>query len=179
MSRPKGSANRNGRCAAIAAFVAANPGCTAPQIEAAFNIGSHNGLLVYCVSSGKIFRSGRRRFFRYYATEALATANDAIHKAEAAALIATTQDRIQRQDQLRKRGKRHTEGAKPVHTRPRDGIVRIDPDVRIDGNVKLTIAKAPPGRFEVVGPFVGQITQYWLQRLPPETRARFAREQRA
>lgn len=176
MSRTKGSPNRNGRCADIAAYVADNPGCTAPQIEAKFNIGPHNGLLAYCVRVGKVFRSGRRRFFRYYATEALASANESKNKAEADAIIAATKERIHRQDQLRKRGKRHAEGVKPVHTRPFDGIVRLEPDVRIAGNVKHTIAKAPPGRFEVVGPFVGQITQDWLQRLPPDARARALRE---
>lgn len=173
------SGGRNGRVAAIVAFVAAHPGCTAPQIEAHVGIGPRNGLLAYCISKGRVFQSGRRRFFHYYATAELARANDAKHRAEVEKSIAETRARVARKDQIRRRAKRHATGAKPVPTRPRDGIVRLDPEVRIAGNVKVTIAKAPPGRFEVVGPFVGQITQDWLQRLPAAARARYVQEPRA
>lgn len=157
---------RNGACARIVAFVAANPGCTSPQIEAAFNIGANNGLLVYCVKSGKVFKSGRRRLFRYYATEALAIANDERNRAEAAASIAATAARVARQDQLRKRAKRHTEGAAPINTRPRDGIVRLDPDVRLAGDVKITVAKAPPDRFSVASPEPFFAAGKWLTPSP-------------
>jgi hypothetical protein len=163
---------RNGHVAAIVAFIAAHPGCTAPQIEAHIGLGPSNGLLSYCVKQGRVFQSGRRRFFRYYTTAALACANDAMHKAEAAALISESKARTRRRDQLRSRARRHARGAKPVNTRPSQCLVRLEPEVLLAGDVKITTIKAPPGRFEVVGPFTGQITQDWLQRLPPEARKR-------
>lgn len=174
MSNGRRGSNRNGRCAQIVAFVAAHPGTTAPEIERAVGLCQNSGLLAYCVNVGKVFRAGRRRSLHYYATEALATANDAKHHAEAAARTAESVKATARQDQLRKRAKRHAAGVKPVNTRPRDAIVRLEPEVRLAGNVRITSVKAPPGRFEVVGPFVGQITQDWLQRLPPEARERLS-----
>lgn len=157
---------RNGACGRIVDFVAANPGCTAPQIEAAFSIGERNGLLVYCVKAGKLFKSGRRRFFRYYASEALAIANDAKHRAEAEASITHGKARIDRQAQLRRRAKRHEAGAPVINTRPSDGIVRLEPDVRLAGNVKVTVAPTPLERFAVTAPEKFFAAGKWLTPSP-------------
>lgn len=131
------------RCAEVTAFVHTNPGCSGTDINERFpNLST--GLLTYCVSRGILFLSGRRRFYRYYASADMASANDARHKADAAAHIASRVERTAIQEQLRRRARRHDSGVKPINTRPSETRLRIDPGVSISPVVKFTAC--PSGR---------------------------------
>lgn len=156
------STARNGRTEAVVAYVRAHPGCTAPTIEAALGIKCNSGLLSYCLSTGRIFRCGRRRWFAFYATEEEASRNAPRHEAEIARHLAEVKAARDQRAQLRKRGRRHASGARPRNTRPVEQVVHVAPEVRLAGDVKITVAKAPPGRFEVErAPSVfGRIGQY-------------------
>lgn len=166
---------RNGRVAAMVAYVQAHPGCRSLEIERAVGVGHTSGLLSYCVNNGLLHQSGRPRFFGYYTSEAEARAHDEENKRRAAQEIAE-----RKRDESRRASQRRRLAAAsvaPVAARaagassalapavaPPPPRVAIVPEVRRVGGVTITTMRAPPGRFEVVGPFTGQITADWLAR---------------
>ena len=154
---------RNGRSRAIFEFVAAHPGCLRADIDVAIGANRNNGLLSYCVSTGKVFKAGPNCLPRYYPTRELAEAFDGKLRADAQRSRVEREQRQHREGNTRKRGRRHAAGATRPNTRP-DCHVHIEPTARIADAVRITFAKAPPGRYEVTGHFVGQITQDWLAR---------------
>lgn len=137
----------NGRSAAIVEFVAANPGSHAKAIRAAIGCTAHNGLITYCVNTGKLWPSGRKRDTRYYATRELAQANDARHRAEFDRASMERAAQAERAATLRKRARRHASGARPVNTRP-GACTPLEPEATLSESVKYTRALAPPGRFD-------------------------------
>lgn len=152
---------RNGRVAAMVAYVQAHPGCRSLEIERAVGVGHTSGLLSYCVNNGLLHQSGRPRFFGYYTSEAEARAHDEENKRRAAQEIAE-----RKRDERRRASQRRRLAAASVApaVAPPPPRVAIVPEVRRVGGVTITTMRAPPGRFEVVGPFDGQITADWLAR---------------
>lgn len=145
----------------MVAYVQAHPGCRSLEIERAVGVGHTSGLLIYCVNKGLLHQSGRPRFFGYYTSEAEAWAHDEENKRRAAQEIAE-----RKRDERRRASQRRRLAAASVApaVAPPPPRVAIVPEVRRVGGVTITTMRAPPGRFEVVGPFTGQITADWLAR---------------
>lgn len=145
----------------MVAYVQAHPGCRSLEIERAVCVGHTSGLLSYCVNNGLLHQSGRPRFFGYYTSEAEARAHDEENKRRAAQEIAE-----RKRDESRRASQRRRLAAASVApaVAPPPPRVAIVPEVRRVGGVTITTMRAPPGRFEVVGPFTGQITADWLAR---------------
>lgn len=145
----------------MVAYVQAHPGCRSLEIERAVGVGHTSGLLIYCVNNGLLHQSGRPRFFGYYTSEAEARAHDEENKRRAAQEIAE-----RKRDERRRASQRRRLAAASVApaVAPPPHRVAIVPEVRRVGGVTITTMRAPPGRFEVVGPFDGQITADWLAR---------------
>lgn len=158
----------------MVAYVQAHPGCRSLEIERAVGVGHTSGLLSYCVNTGLLHQSGRPRFFGYYTSEAEARAHDAENKHRAAHEIAERKRAEKRRASKRRRiaaavapAAARAAGASSVlapSVAPPQPRVAIVPEVRRVGGVTITTMRAPPGRFEVVGPFTGQITADWLAR---------------
>lgn len=146
----------------MVAYVQAHPGCRLLEIERAVGVGHTSGLLSYCVNNGLLHQSGRPRFFGYYTSEAEARAHDEENKRRAAQEIADR--KLARRASERRRLAAAPVAPAPVVATPPPPRVAIVPEVRRVGGVTITTMRAPPGRFEVVGPFDGQITADWLAR---------------
>lgn len=145
----------------MVAYVQAHPGCRSLEIEKAVGVGHTSGLLSYCVNTGLLHQSGRPRFFGYYTSEAEARAHDEENKRRAAQEIA---DRKRAESRRASKRRRLAAASVAPAVAPPPPRVAIVPEVRRVGGVTITTMRAPPGRFEVVGPFDGQITADWLAR---------------
>lgn len=156
---------KNGLGAAVARFVAENPGATSQQIAAALGTDVSNGAMTYLTRCGIVFVSGKRNPWHYYATAELAKEHHEKHVASARAESDERRAATQRAGNIRRRARCHAKGGKTINTRPGIQIVTLDRDVRIAPDVKITIAKrCLAGRFDPEPGFERAISSDWFMR---------------
>lgn len=158
------STAKNGRGAAMIAWIAAHPGRTGKEVCEAAGVTIKNGLLSYLVARGKVFASGPTHWQRYYPTAEEAQANHEALCREAREHVRRKQAETHRLGTIRKRARRHAQGVKPVNCRTADICdIKLPDGVVLSPTVRILIAPAPRDRFTPDPGFVRVISLDWLQ----------------
>lgn len=136
-----------GRAVAIAAYVAAHPGCLRADLLAAFGLDKHDAMPTYCTRIGTIFPAGPRCSQRYYPTRELADAADAELRAEAKLRRKLVAQEHHRRQNLKRRAKRAASGKRVLNTRP-GACVPLSEGTQFADDVRLVLSRPVRGRFE-------------------------------